>query len=480
MKVGSRSSPEDLPTETSSALSHPCELKRVDKNNPLRSVVRSIANYAFPFFLFAAAATVLLIAPFGGRLEVFQKPTLNITAILMAELAVWGFSAVCGILLWRTTGARVESDKTSIRYLSIAFLLFFALERVAGHKVLWPQPNWLQHGMVHLFASFTSIVALSFFFESRARLNRKSIQQAQDRFLAAAECSLDDFYIFDGVYDRSGDIVDFRFSYINPNAERRLHINRESLIGRVLTEVRPFMITSGLILKYREVVRTGEAFTCEIFLDDEQIKATWLNIQVVKLGNGIAVTSRDVTEHKLMSDHVYHLAHYDQLTGLANRTLLDDRLKRAILRARRHKHKVAVFVLDVDNFKRINDSLGHAEGDLLLATVAKRLLSSVRELDTVARLGGDEFVIVMPDFKNIEDVERCGQKIIHNTAQPVELAGRVINVTVSAGVCIYPDSGLDDGELLRNADTAMYAVKTAGRNGLRIFEKTMIQEQTKA
>jgi diguanylate cyclase (GGDEF)-like protein len=293
------------------------------------------------------------------------------------------------------------------------------------------------------------------------------------RFFAAAESTLDDFYIFDGIPDASGTIVDFRFSYINPNAERRLGVPRESLYGKVLTQVRPFMIRSGLIHKYREVVRTGVPYTCEVFIDDEMIKATWLNVQVVRLGSGIAITSRDVTEHRRRSDHVNYLAHHDHLTGLANRTLLHERLRQAILRAQKHGHKVAVFLIDIDYFKQINDSLGHADGDVLLATVGQRLLSSVRESDTVARIGGDEFVVVMPEFRAVQDVERCGHQIIRNAAQPIEISGREISLTLSVGVSIFPEAGRVAEELLRSADAAMYVVKDTGRNSLRIFDESL-------
>jgi diguanylate cyclase (GGDEF)-like protein len=295
------------------------------------------------------------------------------------------------------------------------------------------------------------------------------------RFLAAAENTLDDFYIFDGVPDANGAIVDFRFSYINPNAERRLGVPRESLYGQVLTDVRPFMIRSGLIEQYREVVRTGAPYICEVFVDDDMIQRTWLNVQVVKLGDGVAITSRDVTEHRRRSDHIHYLAHHDHLTGLANRALLHERLRHAIARAEEQGQSVAVFVLDIDHFKQINDSLGHADGDVLLATVGQRLLSSVRESDTVARLGGDEFVIVMPDFRSMDDVERCGRQIIRNAAQPIEVGGRHLSITVSVGIAIYPDVGLDAGDILRSADAAMYAVKDSGRNSLRIFSETMIE-----
>jgi diguanylate cyclase (GGDEF)-like protein len=204
------------------------------------------------------------------------------------------------------------------------------------------------------------------------------------------------------------------------------------------------------------------------------IQGTWLNVQVVRLGDGVAITSRDVTEHRRRSDHVHYLAHHDHLTGLANRTLLHERLRQAILRAQDQDHKIAVFLVDLDNFKQINDSLGHADGDILLATVGQRLLASVRESDTVARMGGDEFVIVMPDFRTMDDVERCGHQVIRNTAHPIRIAGREISITLSVGVSIYPDAGLSAEELLRNADAAMYTVKDSGRNSLQIFTENML------
>jgi len=293
------------------------------------------------------------------------------------------------------------------------------------------------------------------------------------RFFAAAECSLDDFYIFDGIADSSGAIVDFRFSYINPNAERRLGVPRETLYGKVLTEVRPFMIQSGLIEKYREVVRTGTPYTCEVFINDDMIKETWLNVQVVRLGDGIAITSRDVTEHRRRSDHVHYLAHHDHLTGLANRTLLYERLRQAIHRALNRNEKAAVFLIDIDYFKQINDTLGHADGDVLLATVGQRLLSCVSESDTVARMGGDEFVIVMPEFRCIHDVERRIEQIIRGTSQPIEINGRNISVTLSVGVSVFPEDGRTAEDLLRNADAAMYTVKDSGRNSFRVFDDSL-------
>jgi diguanylate cyclase (GGDEF)-like protein len=390
------------------------------------------------------------------------------------------FACLAGLIIM---GRITNSLRDNIPYVVtscvlFAFILFFGVERLVGYAVPLPQLQGFTHSSqwIQWLSSITVAVCAAVVLPHLHSMKEDpaSVQKEHDKFLASAENSLDDFYIFDGVPDASGQIVDFRFSYINPTAEQRLNTRRENLLGKILTEMRPFMISSGLIEHYREVVRTGVPYSCEVFIDDDMIKATWLHVQVVKLGDGIAITSRDITERKRLTDHVYYLAHYDQLTGLPNRTLLQDRLDQAIHRAHRHKEKLAVFVLDIDHFKHINDSLGHADGDALLSAVGKRLLSVVRETDTIARMGGDEFVIVMPDFKSLEDVKRCGLQIVKKTAQPIPIGDREINVTVSVGICIYPDSGLEADQLLKKADEAMYVVKERGRNGLHIFTEDMI------
>lgn len=432
--------------------------------------------------LFALTTLVLLTFPLGQPLEILRQgfthgPSADVMVRLVAGLAAW---LVCfGSLLYIGRQANSRGGNLRLvftRYLLLVFLVFFATERVAGGAVRWLQLRGIVDRMqgIQLLSSFAVVLGATTVLP-RLRGFREGLtagRKEHARFVAAAESTLDDFYIFDGVYDLTGEIVDFRFSYINPNAERRLHAPREHLLGKILTEVRPFMITSGLIDKYREVVRTGEPYTCEVFIDDEMIHATWLNVQVVKLGDGIAITSRDVTERRRLTDRVHHLAHHDQLTGLANRTLLQDRIEQATLRAQRNRQKVALFMLDIDHFKHINDTLGHSDGDALLAAVGQRLLASVRETDTVARIGGDEFVVVMPNFRTMEDVERCGRMLIENAGRPLIIGVNEITVTVSVGVCICPDNGLEMNDLLRKADEAMYAVKDSGRNGLRIFQES--------
>lgn len=418
--------------------------------------------------VFVPTAVLLLGAP----IRWFDDSSVS-AAAMAGGLLAWVAAAVGIIFLGRTAVER-DGDLAAMfsRYLLFVFAIFFAVERIGGLLVAWPHLDTVQpalawtQGVGSLIAAIGAVLLLPRL--GNVREGAAQARQDHAHFLAAAENSLDDFYIFDGVPDASGEVVDFRFSYINPNAERRLHVTKDELLGKILTEVRPFMVRSGLIEKYREVVRTGASFTCEVFLDDERIRATWLNVQVVKLGSGIAITSRDITEHKRLTEHVNYLAHHDQLTALPNRTLLMDRLQQAILNARRHGGKFAVFLIDIDSFKRINDTLGHLDGDGVLAAVAARLRASVRACDTVARMGGDEFVVVMSAFTGSDDVRICGQKILDEIARPLRLGHREIVITVSIGAAIFPEHGASPDSLLRAADQAMYGIKDSGRNGLRV------------
>jgi diguanylate cyclase (GGDEF)-like protein/PAS domain S-box-containing protein len=200
---------------------------------------------------------------------------------------------------------------------------------------------------------------------------------------------------------------------------------------------------------------------------------TALKTQSEKIAGYLGIAF-DITERKRLTEYVNHLAHHDQLTGLPNRVLLDDRMRQAIQRARRNRHKVAVLMVDVDYFKRINDSLGHSAGDVLLDAIAKKLCSAVRQTDTVARMGGDEFVIVMPEFRDEKDAERCAEAIIQKVSTPTMLGNREVNVTVSVGLCVFPDCAQDADSLLKNADAALYEAKEGGRNSFHVFNQSMV------
>ncbi|MBI5431021.1 MAG: EAL domain-containing protein [Nitrosomonadales bacterium] len=210
---------------------------------------------------------------------------------------------------------------------------------------------------------------------------------------------------------------------------------------------------------------------------DGEIYAEWLSISTLrdsagKLTHYIALMS-DISERKAAEERMAYLAQHDVLTGLPNRMVFQDRVQQAITYAGRQQTKVALLFMDLDRFKNVNDTLGHHVGDLLLQEVAQRILQCVRSSDTVSRQGGDEFVIMLPNLDDLGDIVQVVNKLIENVATPYELAGYTMHVTTSVGVSIYPQDGHDSETLLRNADTAMYQAKDAGRNRYRFFTQEM-------
>ena len=178
-------------------------------------------------------------------------------------------------------------------------------------------------------------------------------------------------------------------------------------------------------------------------------------------------------ERKRAEVEIQKLAYYDTLTGLPNRLLFTDRLRQAIIMAERDQKKVALLFLDLDHFKRINDSLGHAYGDRLLKITADRIHSCLRTSDTVARLGGDEFVVILPMIGCSDDVPKITNKILEKLMLPVKLEEHEVYTSASIGVALYPDDGISVDDLLKNADIAMYQAKEHGRSNIQFFSSGM-------
>ncbi|WP_165789445.1 EAL domain-containing protein [Billgrantia endophytica] len=183
-------------------------------------------------------------------------------------------------------------------------------------------------------------------------------------------------------------------------------------------------------------------------------------------------TVLDITDRKRADDKIQHLAFYDSLTNLPNRALCLDRLQQAISAAERHRETLSVLFIDLDLFKHINDSLGHATGDRLLQAVATRLRGSVRRVDTVARLGGDEFVVLLQEVRE-DTVTAIAEKILAALHRPYFVDDQTLHVTCSIGIALYPRDGEDTQALLRNADAAMYRAKAKGRNNAQFYTKDL-------
>jgi diguanylate cyclase (GGDEF)-like protein/PAS domain S-box-containing protein len=447
--------------------------------------------------------------------------------------------------------------------------------------------------------------------------SHRRLSETNAHFMAAAETSKDAFLILDSVRNGSGDLVDFRYRFVNAPAEELLKTPRHKLLSQDMCVLFPLNRTSGLFDRYRKVALTGESL-CEEFPETgEDGKERWLRQRAIKLGDGVAITTTDatetkaneeryrslanfsnsvfenapfsiietdlkgviqamngaaerltgykaaelvgksaitilhepselsrrqddstarenpelegfdlltakaangdvderewtymrrdgstfpvhvavtavrdgagkvsgfiaiasdITERKQLMTYLNHMASHDQLTGLPGRTLLRERIAEAIEKAMLHGRKVAVFVVDLDHFKRMNDSLGHRSGDEVLVGMAERMRQSLRRSDTLGRLGGDEFVVVMPHIANLSDVEKCAKRLVDRVSSTAVVGDMEVNLTASVGVCVYPDFAEDVDSLLERADAATYAAKEGGRNQYQIFSEAMLKQ----
>lgn len=215
-----------------------------------------------------------------------------------------------------------------------------------------------------------------------------------------------------------------------------------------------------------------------------EIYPEWLSISAVRGENGAvnqyAAIFSDITERKKREQKIHELAYFDELTGLANRRLFQDRLEQALANAKRHHHQLAVLFLDLDLFKRINDTLGHQAGDEALRQVARRLQKASRAGESVARLGGDEFTMLVPECENLQEIEKLAQRIVAQFDLPFHIRHNELVLTTSVGISIYPQHGHTASELLKCADAAMYQAKESGRNNYSIYNSSLGQRNDQA
>ena len=295
--------------------------------------------------------------------------------------------------------------------------------------------------------------------------SRAQARASSARFEAAVESNLDSFFILERMRNPAGESHDLRYVLLNARAERTLGRPRAEVIGRGMCELFPERRADGMLAKYLHAIDTGEPIVEERSAVAANGQIRWYHLQAVKLGDGLGVTVRDITTARRTAEQSRHQALHDPLTDLANRAGFDAALTKAIAESREGNHVTALALLDLDDFKRINDSLGHAAGDQVLQQVSTRLRNCIRPSDTVARLGGDEFVLVLPNIHYPAGAEIVARKLIAQIAQPMHVDGQTLAVTVSLGMSAFPQDGQDAEALLKSADHAMYRAKRAGRNG---------------
>ncbi len=318
--------------------------------------------------------------------------------------------------------------------------------------------------------------------DGHARLHELN---AELRLTSAAVARLNDMVLIAKVVEREG--AEQPIIFANDAFVRRTGYSREEIVGRSMRVLHGPETDDHEVRRILDAMARGEAVTSELVNYARNGEKYWVEMELVPFaGEGgrnthWVVVGRDITDRKNAADAIHRLAFYDVLTGLPNRRLLVERLDAMVVCAHTGGGLGAVLFIDLDNFKTINDARGHAIGDVMLKHAAQRVAAVLRQGDTVARLGGDEFVVLLENLGR--DVQRAtgaaqavAEKIRAALAEDVEIGGQLYHASASIGVALPLRDGRTGQDLLREADTAMYRAKAAGRNGVTLFESSMLTE----
>jgi diguanylate cyclase (GGDEF)-like protein/PAS domain S-box-containing protein len=330
----------------------------------------------------------------------------------------------------------------------------------------WSHPMYRNGELVGAVVNFVDIT-------DRKRAE-EALRESEARFRAMAEHSADWIWSIDTqgrhTYSNQRGLANLGYEvneFLAMNSDSMVHPDDLPLLHETFEKaVSAQHGWQNIVLRWRHRngnYRTFESNASALFSESGQLI-------------GFQGVDRDITERSQAEARIQFLAHHDVLTGLPNRVLLRDRFEHALARAERSRSRVALLFLDLDNFKVVNDTLGHVAGDQLLLEVVSRLSQCTRESDTISRQGGDEFILLLNDIPDMESVERIASKILAHLAEPAEINGHVLNTSCSIGIAIFPEDGEDFDSLLQKADTAMYNAKDAGRNIYRFFDDRMNQQ----
>ena len=318
---------------------------------------------------------------------------------------------------------------------------------------------------------FLTLVLFTFTWFTRGLLRSGArLQQEKQQLQTITDTIADGLYVMDvhGVINRVNPAFSELLGYraeeiVGQVGHQRFHVHGDGISRQHPAECPVFSaIGRGQGYVGEELFRRKDGGLLTVEISCQLMRAEGVTI-------GAVAAFRDISERKANDERIRYLAQYDTLTNLPNRTLLLDRLQQAIAVAQREEEYFAILFLDIDNFKNINDSLGHLIGDQLLQQMAARLIDCVRGSDTVSRQGGDEFIIIVRQIRETADPVQIARKILVAMALPFTIEGQELRVTVSIGIALYPDDGPGSATLIKNADAAMYHAKKLGRNNYQFF-----------
>lgn len=297
-----------------------------------------------------------------------------------------------------------------------------------------------------------------------------ALESSERRFKALTESAMDIVTVLD---------AEGAIRYQSPSVRHLLGYEPADMLGLNQFDLVHRDDAPSMRREFQRLVESGQAQLAAEFRV-RHANGEWRTLESVgkncladPIVRGIIVNTRDITDRKAFQERIQHQAYHDALTGLPNRLLMQDRIAQAIAHAGRDGSRCVVMFIDIDNFKNINDTMGHDVGDELLREIAKRLTSSVRAQDTIARQGGDEFIVLLDHMEGHQGATRVAQKILEGLRAAFRVAGADQHVSGSIGIALYPDDGQDPATLLRNADTAMFHGKALGKNTYQFFTPQM-------
>ncbi|MFC5461907.1 EAL domain-containing protein [Massilia niabensis] len=339
-------------------------------------------------------------------------------------------------------------------------------ERRAALNAAWWNTAWL---------TLAALLATSFYMH--AKWKRHQLETVRATYRLATEDAGEGFFINRPLRDLHGTVTDFEVVDCNQYGADMFGKQPRDLIGHRLSEFYKGEVFRRACARLCEALDTG-LYDRELPVGrapDTLLKAEWIRYKAVRAGDDLAVTIRDISESKAHLTELERRGNSDELTGLPNRYWIQQYLPQAIERARDSGRALAVLFIDLDGFKTVNDVLGHAAGDELLRTVAKRLTVAVRPLDHVVRLGGDEFVVVLEHVKGADDVEHVAGRVLGAFRDGFHLQHSTHVLGASIGISLFPEHGDDAQTLLKNADIAMYSAKTEGKGSYRFFQSRFFE-----
>jgi diguanylate cyclase (GGDEF)-like protein len=368
--------------------------------------------------------------------------------------------------------ARVLGWRRSTAYPVVALVALSHEAALAGADAYWRDSRTytsIATAVLLLLAGVASMLSL------RAAARAREQDDVARAYRTATESGNDGFYMVAPLRDRKGRILDFRIVDCNERGAFFYGMTRTSLVGSLVSRFDRGLGSAELIATYRQAMATGfhqedRRMPDLSTADHTRLNIRWGHRRLVRVGDGLAVTLQDISERKEHEAQLARLANEDSLTGLPNRHWFLHFVPAALAHAEANGQGVALLFIDLDEFKQVNDSHGHAVGDRLLKAAATRLLSQLRPSDRVARFGGDEFIVMLSPFDNDEQVGMVAQRIIQAFSKPFHIAEEQHAIGASVGISVFPRDGLDAATLIRHSDIAMYAGKNEGKGQYRFFD----------